>query len=106
MTSDSEHPAGERATTGGDGRVPASTGLDATAAGDFSNDDGGRPEGDRTIVVADATAGGGVASSVSGSTRYQTVAEIGRGGMGVVYRGRDALLSRDVAVKVMLDRHQ
>jgi eukaryotic-like serine/threonine-protein kinase len=34
------------------------------------------------------------------STRYAVVEEIGRGGMGTVYRATDALLGRDVAVKV------
>jgi serine/threonine protein kinase len=34
-------------------------------------------------------------------TRYQVEEEIGRGGMGVVYRAWDALLARPVAVKVM-----
>jgi DNA-binding SARP family transcriptional activator/predicted Ser/Thr protein kinase len=33
--------------------------------------------------------------------RYRIDAEIGRGGMAVVYRARDTLLERDVAVKVM-----
>jgi serine/threonine protein kinase len=32
---------------------------------------------------------------------YEIVAAIGVGGMGEVYRGRDATLNRDVAIKVL-----
>ncbi len=33
--------------------------------------------------------------------RYQLKSELGRGGMGTVYRGRDLVLKRDVAVKLL-----
>jgi tetratricopeptide (TPR) repeat protein len=38
--------------------------------------------------------------------RYQLVGEIARGGMGAVFKGRDADLGRDIAVKVMLEHHR
>jgi serine/threonine-protein kinase len=37
--------------------------------------------------------------------RYQLAGEIARGGMGAVLRGRDVDLGRDLAVKVLLERH-
>jgi tetratricopeptide (TPR) repeat protein/serine/threonine protein kinase len=38
--------------------------------------------------------------------RYQLFGEIARGGMGAVLKGRDTDLGRDLAVKVLLERHQ
>lgn len=40
-----------------------------------------------------------IGSTLSG--RYEITGELGRGGMGVVYRARDPLLQRDVAVKMI-----
>jgi serine/threonine protein kinase len=44
-------------------------------------------------------------SSEQTGDRYQLSGEIARGGMGVVLRGRDVDLGRDLAVKVLLEKH-
>ncbi len=44
---------------------------------------------------------GGSSGSVTATGRYVVDSELGRGGMGVVYRARDTVLERDVAYKVL-----
>lgn len=41
-----------------------------------------------------------------GDSRYQIHGEIAQGGMGAVLKGRDIDLGRDLAIKVLLDRHK
>jgi hypothetical protein len=40
---------------------------------------------------------------LSGIDRYQRVAELGRGAMGIVFKGRDLVLEREVAIKIISD---
>ncbi len=48
----------------------------------------------------------GVPAGHPGRERYQLLGELARGGMGAVLRGRDVDLGRDLAVKVLLERHR
>lgn len=41
--------------------------------------------------------------TISHIGRYDVVGEIGRGGMGIVYRGEDKLIGRDVAIKTLTE---
>jgi serine/threonine-protein kinase len=57
-------------------------------------------------LPAGGKAGEPVARPLGRVGRYEVLEEIGRGGMGAVLRGHDPDLGRDLAVKVLLDRHQ
>src|SRR5262249_60763870 len=55
--------------------------------------------------VADSGAGRASAPTAPSVPGYEVLGELGRGGMGVVYRARDGLFRRSIAVKVLAARH-
>jgi hypothetical protein len=98
---------------GTDSFTPWQTPLDNEAAGEsvlgiLAAKFGAMP---RVVLEATETGGSGSPSQAIPRTfgldgRYRLHGEIGRGGMGTVFRGRDSDLGRDLAIKVLLDRHR
>jgi serine/threonine-protein kinase len=74
---------------------PAATLPDADAAASRLCDQA------EPATVPPETAPGGLPAAVG---RYPVTGELGRGGMGVVLQGRDLLLGRDLAIKVLAEK--
>jgi serine/threonine-protein kinase len=56
-------------------------------------------------TAASPRPGEGWAAGSGAADRYDLLGEIGRGGIGVVFRGRDRRLGRDLAVKILQEAH-
>ena len=86
-------PAEETPRPPDEGAARNSTAIPLTCGPDTSPS----PEHDRWLAAATPLARLG---------RYELLGEIARGGMGCVLRARDPDLNRELAIKVLLDRHQ
>lgn len=59
------------------------------------------PSGLSASEVADEVKSDEIPEELTGHDRYEIIEQIGRGGMGTVYRARHRVMNRDVAIKVL-----
>jgi tetratricopeptide (TPR) repeat protein len=87
-------------------RGPGATAVLATAPGPAGSGTGlpGRSSTEAAPVLSRAAAPGTFPAGYLLAGRYEIVGEIGRGGMGRVYRAHDRELSEEVAIKTILGR--
>ncbi len=84
-------------------QAPAPTPPADPAATRYSTDPDGTRYSDDPLATRYTGATAGPASDGFAVPGYEILGELGRGGMGVVYRGHDPEIDRDLAVKVLRD---